>query len=311
MLTIKEPPSLKRCLWFFFFVTLLLLTTLLGCTKEEGLYHPSLILKTGNAYTKSGAIIPIGGTIKIGVLASGAGAPLTHIRIDRITHYDTLTQLDRGIYVNSEGLDVDYTFSKDTASIEHWRILVMNADRDTAIKILTIYKGSGSAYGPIHNYKNITLSYQSNHSFGHYLDTHTGKTFDEVTVSGHEQEIDVLAYYYITSGLSSPTFTCPGYTASVGFYAQMTVWPIKNNTLYDYRTSDNNLVTPNQFDVATNDSLLVTAYKPDKVSGNCKYGYTGKIIPFKTQDGRYGMVKVLQADESEAGTIKIDIKIQK
>jgi hypothetical protein len=91
----------------------------------------------------------------------------------------------------------------------------------------------------------------------------------------------------------------------------MSGWPVKNSILYDYQTSDNNLVTTDQFDSALNDSLLVSAYKPDKVSGNCKYGYTGKVIPFKTQEGKYGMIKVLQADEREDGTMEIAVKIQK
>lgn len=70
-------------------------------------------------------------------------------------------------------------------------------------------------------------------------------------------------------------------------------------------------MTISQFDAAMNDSLLVTAFKPDKVSGNCKYGYTGKVIPFKTQEGKYGMIKVIHADEKEDGIMEIAVKIQK
>ena len=48
--------------------------------------------------------------------------------------------------------------------------------------------------------------------------------------------------------------------------------------MYDYYTSDNNLVTPAQFDLASNDSLLVNAYRPGSVSGQSKYAYTGKVV---------------------------------
>ena len=91
----------------------------------------------------------------------------------------------------------------------------------------------------------------------------------------------------------------------------MSTWKVKKTTLYDYRSSDNNLVTSAQFDDAKNDSLLVTAYKPEKVSGNCKFGYTGKVIPFKTNEGKYGLIKVIHADEKEDGVIEIAIKVQK
>jgi len=309
-LLIKKLHSKSMVVWLFVF-SFLYCIVFQSCTKEEATKRASLMLKTGVVFTQSGAFIPPGGTIKIGVLASGAGVPLTYIRIERITTYDTLTQHDEGIYAGSGGYDADFTFSKDTASVELWRVLVMNADRDTAVKTITVFKAEGTAYGPIDYFETIKLSFQGNHSYGHFLDVNTGNVFDETSVAGHTEEIDILGYYYVTSGLPSPTFTCPGYTAAVAYYPQMATWPVKNNTLYDYKTSDNNLISISQFDAATNDSLLVTAYKPDKVSGNCKYGYTGKVIPFKTQAGKYGMIKVIVADETETGTMEIAVKIQK
>lgn len=308
----KKPRNPLQGVWLFVLPFLVCcISSFLSCTKDETIKQSSLILKTGTLFTQSGAYIPVGGTIRIGVLASGAGVPLTYIRIDRISGNDTVTQLDQGIFAGNEGLDEDYTFSKNESAIELWRIMVMNADRDTTTKTLTVFRGSGSAYGAINSYVSIKIGLQNNTSLGHYLDVNKGIVFDETTVSGHESEIDLLSYYYITSGLSSPTFTCPGYTAAVGYYPKISNWTVKNSLIYDYQTSDNNLVSIRQFDAATNDSLLVTAYKPDKVSGNCKYGYTGKVIPFKTQDGKYGMIKVLHADEKEDGVIEIAVKIQK
>jgi len=307
----KKPHTLFKGVWLFVILFMVTSSVFISCTKDESLSQASLILKTGTLYTPNGAYIPVGGTIRIGVLASGAGVPLTYIRIDRITGTDTVTQVDRGIYAGTEGFDADYSFAKSDSDAELWRVMVMNSDRDTSVKTITVFKGTGTAYGPVNFFENIQLSFQNNHSYGHFLDVNTGNVFDEATVTGHEGEIDILAYYYITSGLSSPTFTCPGYTAAVGFYPQLASWTIKNNTLYDYQTSDNNLITTSQFDAAENDSLLVTAYKPEKVSGNCKYGYTEKVIPFKTQQGKYGLIKVIHADEKEDGVMVISVKVQR
>jgi len=113
----QKPYSLKEVVWLLL-IFFLLAAVLNSCTKDEPAKQASLILKTGTLYTQNGAYIPVGGQIHIGVLASGAGVPLTYIRIDRITGNDTLTQLDRGIYKESEGLDADYTFSKDTSATE-------------------------------------------------------------------------------------------------------------------------------------------------------------------------------------------------
>jgi hypothetical protein len=54
----------------------------------------------------------------------------------------------------------------------------------------------------------------------------------------------------------------------------------------------------------------VAGYNPQNVSGNCKFCYTGKIVPFKTDQGKYGMIKVIRADETENGTVEMEIKIQ-
>lgn len=306
-----RPQFPGRGLWLCFWAALSLNIFTVSCKPEEKDHKAFLLLKTGTAYTPDGSTLPAGSPIRIGIMASGAGVPLTYLRIERIINGDTLTQLDRGIFAGSEGYDQDFTFSKDTSGIELWRVIVMNADRDTAVRSLTFYLGGGTAYGPVEFFSNVRIGMQTNTFTGHFLDLHTGQVFDDNTVAGHEAVVDLVAYFYITSGLPSPTFTCPGYTAAVAYYPQFATWSTKNSLLYDYKTSDNNLLTAEQFYAAENDSLLVSGYQPEKVSGNCKYCYTGKVIPFKTQEGKYGLIHVVQADEKEDGIIGMDIKIQK
>lgn len=283
----------------------------LSCMKEDPVSETFLMLKTGTGYVADGDHLPQGGAIKIGVMASGTGMPLTYIRIDRIIDSDTTVQYDRGIFIGSEGLDIDLNFSKSIAEEETWKVTVMNADRITAVKSLKIYKSEGTAYGAINYYPGIIIGLQNNTAANQYLDLDHGLVYNHTTVTGHETEIDLLAYFYLTSGLPSPTFTCPGYTATVAYYPLLLNWPVKNTTLYDYYSVDNNLVAHEAFDAAENDSLLVAAYQSSKVSGNCKFCYTGKIVPFKTQAGKYGLIKVLRADTSNEGTIEMSIKVQK
>lgn len=302
-----KPYSLSGVVWLILFSVFLLFCS---CSKEEAVKIPSLILKTGQQYTSGNAQIPTGGTIRIGVLASGAGAPLTYIRIDRITGDDTVTQVDRGLYAGREGFDADFTFAKDTAAVEVWKITVMNADRAQAVDSLIVYRGSGSDYGPIRHYASVVFGFQSNPDLGHFVDADLGIVYDEAGVNGKENTIDFLGYYYVTSGLPSPSLTCPGYTSAVAWYPMLSGWSARNNTLYDYLSTDNDLVSAADFDGAVNDSLLINAYRPEKVSGNCKYCYTGKVVPFKTEDGKYGLIKVIRADQTESGSMEIELKIQ-
>lgn len=282
-----------------------------SCSEKRDISNSNLILKTGVIYASDGSFIAQGGKIRIGLLASGGGVPLTYVKIERKTLSGTSVEVDKGLYADEGGYDEDFVFSKDSSAIETWVITVMNADRDTAIKQMKIYKAAGSAYGDIHFHASLNIGFQDNDQLGHFLDADEGVVYDDAGIQGHEGKIDVLGYYYVTSGLPSPSLTCPGYTAAIGFYPGLGVWPVRQNILYDYASTDNNLVTEEQFDGAVNDSLLVSAYKPAKVSGNCKYCYTGKIIPFKTQEGKYGLIKVIRADQMEDGSMEVAIKVQK
>lgn len=124
--SIRMPGCKINTAWLSYSFILLCICVFIGsCSKDEGRHNTSLFLKTGTSYTSNNEEVKLGGLISIGVLASGAGSPLTYLRIERITNDDTVVQIDRGIYIGNEGLDEDFTFSKDTSSREEWRIIVM------------------------------------------------------------------------------------------------------------------------------------------------------------------------------------------
>jgi hypothetical protein len=289
---------------------LLSLLTLSSCSPDEQIRKSSVILKTGVAYTADGDYVSPGSKIILGVLASGSGAPLTYLRIERITGNDTVVQVDMGIFAGKEGFDRDFTFPRSQAEVEFWDVIVMNADRDIAKTSLRVNRGEGMAYGPINHYGPLEIGLQSNDNLPQYLDLNSGLLYHASTIGGREQDIGLVAYFYLTSGLPSPTLTCPAYTSALAYYPAMGAWPVRNSTLFDYFTSDNQLVSPAQFEAAANDSLLVSAYNPARVSGNCKFAYTGRVIPFKTQEGKYGMIRINSAAMEETGSISMEIKIQ-
>ena len=289
----------------------LLLLFWTGCSDETGTDAvPFLVFKQGPEYTADGDRIPVGGQLRFGISAVGGGAPITDLRIKRIAAGQEIVELDRGMFVESGGIDTTFYFMRGAAEEEIWNFFIMNGNRDTATLSLTVLKGEGSGYGPIHHYPSVTIGMQANSQYDHYLDLDGGTTYSSGNVTGNEQLIDLVAYFYYSSGNPSPTFTCPGYTSSVSYYPEFSGWLVRNSTLYDYNSVDNDLVTVEQFDEAENDSLLVAAYHPQSVSGNCKFCYTGKVVPFKTAQGKYGMIKVLRADETESGSLEVAVKIQ-
>jgi len=290
---------------------LLLLLALAGCTPDEQETTPLVLLRTGSPFTADGSPVAPGGALRFGLSVSGGGGAITNLVVKRISDGVTVTETDRGMYISYGGLDTTLTYTRGYGQVEKWVFTVMNSHRDTASASLSVLKGAGSAWGEVSYHPSIKIGLQENNALPHFVDLHTGVAYDAAGVTVHEAEVDMAAFWYLTSGTSSPTLTCPAYSSALTYYPLFGTWSAKNQTMYDYYTSDNNLVTPAQFELAANDSLLVNAYRPGSVSGQSKFAYTGKVVPFRTADGKYGLIRIIHADETPSGEMEIAVKIQK
>ncbi|MDD5696238.1 MAG: hypothetical protein PHD61_13170, partial [Bacteroidales bacterium] len=197
-----------------------------GCSDEEQMdTHPFIVFKQGGDFTTDGARIPVGGQMKFGISAVGDGSPITNLRIKRITADQVVVEMDRGLFQESGGLDTVFSFVKGPAEEERWNFFIMNGNRDTASADMTILKGSGSGYGPIRYHPSLTIGFQGNQPLDHYLDPNEGITYSSANITGNESKIDIVAYFYYTSGNPSPTLTCPDYTSAITYYPEFLAWP--------------------------------------------------------------------------------------
>lgn len=284
-----------------------------SCSDEsEDVTPPFIIFKQGDSFIDDGDAVPVGGRLAFGLSASGGGSnALTNLSVIRYTTAGKTTMMDKGIYIPVGGLDTTLFYTKGNDGTETWRFFVMNSNRDTSSVSMTVLQGDGSAYGEIYHYSSILIGYQGNTTNPHYIDLTGGLGYDETDIAGHEAEIDLAVIWYITSGKSSPTLSAPSYSSITGYYPSITGWSVRNQTLFDYKTSDNNLISVTQFNSAMNDSLLVSAFNPEFTSGWCKYALTGKVIPFKTAGGKHGLLKITSADENQSGFMEVEVKVQK
>ncbi|MCU0459796.1 MAG: hypothetical protein MUE37_12005 [Bacteroidales bacterium] len=292
-------------------IALLIVIAFTGCGKEESETTPLILLRSGSEFTADGSAVAPGGSLRFGISVSGGGGAITNLVVKRISDGVVITEADRGMYISYGGLDTTLIYTRGYGQVERWVFSVMNSYRDTASASLTVLKGTGSAWGEISHYPSVRIGLQDNPSLPHFVDLHTGTAWHAAGVAGNEGSVDMAAFWYLTSGNSSPTLTCPAYASALTYYPLFGGWSVRNQTLYDYYTSDNNLVTTLKFDEATNDSLLVNAYRPGSVSGQSKFAFSGKVVPFRTSDGKYGLIKVIHADEVASGEMEIAIKIQK
>ncbi len=285
-----------------------------NCKKEEEtILPPTIVLIGGDGVTENDAIVPVGGRLRFSIAASSKNAPITNFRVQRVVNGRAITELDKGIYVADGGFSYTYNAVKSGVEVELWRFMVMNANRDSATITRTVLLGEGSAYGAINHYPSLFVGMQNNSLYPQFVDLHSGNLFTPTSVAGNEATIDLVGFVYQTSGVMSPTLCCPAYTGSSSVtthYPIISNWAIRNATQYDYYASDNNTVDPAKFNLAANDSLLVESFSPQSVSGLCKYAYTDKIIPFKTDDGKYGLVRVKHSDITTDGYMELEVKIQ-
>lgn len=283
-----------------------------SCTEKSAETPPPfIIINSHGELITDGSSVPVGGRLAFGLLASGSGAAITNLTVVRYSSAGKTIMTDKGTYIPTGGLDTTLYFTKSNGGTETWRFFIMNSNRDTASVSVRVMQGEGSAYGEIHYYPSITIGYQLNTAYVRYIDLDSGTGYSDTDISGNESKVDLAVIWYITSGNSSPTLSAPVYSSITGYYPSISGWPVRNATLFDYKTSDNGLIPVAQFEQATNDSLLVAGFLPESTSGWCKYAFEGRVIPFKTGSGKHGLIRVISADENQSGKMEIAVKIQK
>lgn len=284
---------------------------LFACQNENiEISNPTLELLSGISYTQNNEEVAVGGKLMFAVKANGGGQPLTNILVKRITETDTIIEVDLGLYVEDIDFEYEINASKSEAEVECWQFVAMNANRDTVSVSQVVRLGQGVDYGSIKHFESIKIGMQDNTEFPHFLDATTGTTFTNATVVGNEAKVDILAFVYFTSDKWSPTLNCPQNTIAPSYYPTVNDWGVRNITRYDYKATDNNLISLDEFQKASNDSLLVKSYNPGNTNGNCKFCFTGKLVPFKTEQGKYGIIRVVYADTTTEGYMELEIKIQ-
>ena len=296
-----------------FFALIAMSALFLGaCDKDNDRNPPTLQLMSGANYTAEGTVAAIGQPLYFGIDAQGGDANITNFTVKIKTSHGTRTLLDSGL--NVRNFTVNETFFQGVDDTAQWIFTVMDKNRLTDSKTLTIFKDPNSTFGGIRHYPSIVMGMDENTQIGHFMDPATGHVYmlDSATIM--QSAIDIVAYFKMSEDngvlLPSPTFSSPGEDgdAVLEFYPELEQWQTRNYTKYDIRA--NNGVTPQAFENAHNDSLLIVSY--DDVWGKRKYKWavTGTIIPFMTQQGKKGLIRVIQADELATGVIEFEMKIQ-
>jgi len=287
-----------------------------SCRKEEQLYPPVISFKTGSSYTIHGDTVQVGHSLYFGVTARGTSGDITNFTIKKqLPNGTVITMMDTALY--AEYMDIDKVFYQNVENSAIWTFTVMDRNRMTAEISLIVYKDPNSTYGGIYYFPLLTLGFQNNNTYGHFLNPTTGIVFKNDSSTQHQQEIDVLCYFKNDDTPPSAVLSSSGEmdnysTDAQTFYPQIVNWTTRNYTLWDISLDNGNNapLTEADFNAAQNDSLLIVSYHDIWGKKKFKYATAGKIIPFKTAGGKLGLIKVLSADDNDLGKIEFALKIQ-
>ena len=291
--------KMARSLW----LSLLLVFFVSAVSCKDEVHTPVLQFKSGGAYVSDSAVIPFGEPVVFGLSGDGGGVNLTMLRVTVESEAGIKTILDTGM--NLTGLDWTRVFAKGDGWNELWTFTVMNRDREQTSVSMRIFKDSASSYGEITSLPSVLLGLQQNLSTPNFLDPATGLTYLPAGVtSAVEGTLDIACYY---DASDSYTIFSPGCALSETYYSCFSSWTLRNYTAWDIGTT----VSAAAFDAAANDSILVASY--NDVYGKKKYKFLtpNLVIPFKTAAGKLGLVKVVDVNGNETGTVELAVKIQK
>ncbi len=275
-----------------------------SCKKDSNDTMPLITLKTDGTYTNNMSYLS-NHIVKFGIMANGKDANITNLVIKCSGKNFTKTLVDEGF--NTVSLNTDKIFTNVFGDSIQWTITVMDHNRNFASLSLITFDTSKS-YAPIYSYTNIEMGMQNNTTTPQLLNALSGQLYSMTQGQQSPQLIDILCYYYLTSGLPSYTFSSAGDIDATLYYPTINTFNPKNYTDWDYATQ----LTTLAFDNCINDSLLVASFHAGAGFSSRKYKFAdaGKVVPFKTASGKTGLIKVLSVSGNESGKIVFDLKIQ-
>lgn len=285
---------------------------LYSCKKKEEQVPPTISFKIGDNYTKNNAVVAVGRRLYFGIQARGTSDFITNFTIKKVLEDGKIiTVKDSGVY--TKYLDFERIYYQNVEPTVKWAFAVMDRSRKTSEISLIVLKDPNSAYGGIFYFPSLKLGYQNNTAYGHFLDPTNGKVYFEDSATINKDKIDILTYY-ISATPPCPVLSSPGEmdNSSVEaktYYPCIMNWQPRKYTLWDIGV-DNVPITTADFDSAQNDSLLIVSYHDIDGKKKFRWASTNRIIPFITSGGKKGLIKVINAETVDNGSIEIALKIQ-
>jgi hypothetical protein len=270
-------------------------------TEAEVDPGPTLALKGGSGYTSGNATIPVGTTIKVGVVggkSSVSGNKLTRFRFIYTLNNIPTTLLDSTFNSDSFNWETNLTFAGPgnvALSFELTDAANMKATRDFNVTVQA---------HQIIKYSNIELG-SWNDAIGSFFSTSEGINYNisqTSTVPANQAKIDFLFFKGITNAntIASPD----DIDANTIPDLKLNLWTNKNQTRFNTTN-----ITAAQFD-AIGANYEFPDFNINQQTTKANELMVGDVILFKTQSGKLGLIKIVDL-YTKGDKMKIDVVREK
>lgn len=291
---------------------LLLFIALISCNKKSE-DPPLLEIINETGFTSSDRMVTVGLPVKIGIHGFGNDAPITNLVVTLTTENGTETALDSGVYTND--LRFVKNISYGASAWEKWTFTIMDKNRNKTTSSITLTKDSNSVFGQIDYFPSVILGCHQNSAIGNFFNPETGNIYFSDSLDTIQNNIYIIMYYgSLVVPLTDFTFSSPGDNDVALYYPQISNWILPRNEMrYKF---DSLTVSPLEFDMAYNDSLIISNYTSATVGKRkAKSVRPGYVIPFQVSvgalAGKRGLLKVISVSGLENGYVEFAMKIQK
>lgn len=273
-----------------------------SCTRDESdnMNLPVLELKTDSIYVSSDTSIAEGSQLLIGIKAwADKGDNICNLLI---TSNDSMRLLDYGF--NASQIDKDVIINKSSDSIQRIKITIRNTNGLSISKQIVLTK-NGSAYKPVIFYPQIILGGQNNQLVGSFFSLNNGLIYNQNDAFQNQSLINLLYFYH---PLEFNTLASPGANLTEIYQGLNSpeFWTIKNTTYF----SRNIINIPiSSFDSAVNDSIIIANIFTNG-GRKAKGLVANQIWAFQSNLGKFGLIKIIEVNGQENGTLKIAVKMQ-
>lgn len=288
---------MKKAIFKTILSTIIVAIIVVGCTKEDnGAGGPIIDFVSDSGYLYIDTAIACGDTAMVRLSCTWNGSNL----IKKINTYINGTMEETYLIEENMGqsLVFEYKITKSINPKEFWEFEVIDDGGNSSRLNLTIINdlsgGSVNTFYPI-------IGAQNNSAYGSYFNLTKNLTFKNDLADTSQKFVDIASGFTYDQ---KSFITSPGSDSLFGVY-DFNTWQVKNLTQFCATT-----ISKYQFNLTTKDNLLISSFHPDKALNNIKELKTDDVYSFKTQNGKYGLLLIINAALNEEGYISFDVKVQ-